>query len=241
MTLFTPGDAHTVSGMTQMLTGGPVTAVLFDLDDTLYSCEDLVLKARQVLCAAAAGRGVPAGPLATALAVAERRGGSRTQRTAAALTAVGRSDVDAGWLAGVFEAYVPATLPLLPGVAELLQALRVAGVALGIVTNGTPGRQRAKIAALGLAMDAVVCADEVVPKPDPAPFRVAAAALGVPADQVLMVGDRPDADVAGAHRAGMRAVRVRFGRHADLPPAPHCVADLPPAAAWSLVRRLACA
>jgi phospholysine phosphohistidine inorganic pyrophosphate phosphatase len=52
----------------------------------------------------------------------------------------------------------------------------------------------------------------VVGKPDPAFFRTAADALGVSADQVVMVGDDVHADVGGAQRAGLTGVLVRTGK-----------------------------
>src|SRR5690606_5111419 len=42
-------------------------------------------------------------------------------------------------------------------------------------------------------------------KPDPAIFLAACERLGLPPGEVLHVGDHPDADVAGAARAGMRS------------------------------------
>ncbi|MBS0557777.1 MAG: HAD family hydrolase [Proteobacteria bacterium] len=47
-----------------------------------------------------------------------------------------------------------------------------------------------------------------VAKPDPAIFRVACDALGLPANVVLHVGDDALLDVAGAHAAGMRSAWV---------------------------------
>ena len=43
-------------------------------------------------------------------------------------------------------------------------------------------------------------------KPDPRIFQRACDALAVPAGETVMVGDTPETDVQGAHRAGLRAV-----------------------------------
>jgi FMN phosphatase YigB (HAD superfamily) len=58
----------------------------------------------------------------------------------------------------------------------------------------------------------VVSADIGFIKPHPAPFEAALAGLGVPAASVVHVGDDWDADIVGAHRAGMRAVYTRQWR-----------------------------
>ncbi|MES1993500.1 MAG: TIGR01458 family HAD-type hydrolase [Pseudomonadota bacterium] len=59
---------------------------------------------------------------------------------------------------------------------------------------------------------------EVIGKPAPAMFHTACAQLGLPPDQVVMVGDDVEADVLGALEAGLQAVLVRTGkfREADL-------------------------
>jgi phosphoglycolate/pyridoxal phosphate phosphatase family enzyme len=52
---------------------------------------------------------------------------------------------------------------------------------------------------------------EVVGKPSPAMFQAIQEASGVPASDAVVVGDNPDADVAGAHRAGCAAILVLTG------------------------------
>ncbi len=62
----------------------------------------------------------------------------------------------------------------------------------------------------------VVSADVGAIKPDPAIFRAAERALGManaPVGSILHVGDDPRADVAGARRAGWRAVWLHSGNH----------------------------
>lgn len=67
-------------------------------------------------------------------------------------------------------------------------------------------------------------------KPDPAIFLAACAQLGAPPGEVLHVGDHPEADVAGAARAGLRSCWInRAGddglraawRHAEVEPDLH--------------------
>ena len=48
-------------------------------------------------------------------------------------------------------------------------------------------------------------------KPNPYGFELALNSLGLPKEQVLMVGDRVGSDVIGAHRFGIRSVLLRSG------------------------------
>lgn len=54
----------------------------------------------------------------------------------------------------------------------------------------------------------------VVGKPQPLLFEMALARLGSAPAATLMIGDRPDTDIAGAARLGMRTALVRTGRFA---------------------------
>jgi 4-nitrophenyl phosphatase len=51
----------------------------------------------------------------------------------------------------------------------------------------------------------------VIGKPSPAMFRAIIEASGVDAGECLVVGDNPEADIAGAHRAGCAAILVLTG------------------------------
>lgn len=54
----------------------------------------------------------------------------------------------------------------------------------------------------------------VIGKPEPALYEMAVRRLALPAADCVMIGDRPETDIAGALRAGMRAALVRTGRFA---------------------------
>lgn len=66
----------------------------------------------------------------------------------------------------------------------------------------------AVVSALTIATGA---APEVIGKPSPAMFAAIIEAAGVDAEATVVVGDNPDADVAGAHRAGCAAILVLTG------------------------------
>ncbi len=94
----------------------------------------------------------------------------------------------------------------LPGAAELLAALRRAGLGIALLTNGPSAHQRMKLEASGLAgaLDAVAISAEMgFAKPDAEAFRGAAAMIGHQVAEVAMIGDTPDTDITGAVAAGV--------------------------------------
>jgi HAD superfamily hydrolase (TIGR01509 family) len=78
-----------------------------------------------------------------------------------------------------------------PGALELLTAVRTAGLPTALVTS--TGRKLVEVALDTLGrenFDVVVCGDEVsAPKPDPEPYRTAAALLGVPIEACVAIED----------------------------------------------------
>jgi putative hydrolase of the HAD superfamily len=113
-----------------------------------------------------------------------------------------------------YRARFPATCSLFPGVHETLDALRRAGLRLGLITNGSALVQGGKLDAVSIRpkLDAILISEvEGVHKPDVAIFRRAAERLNTVPGQCVFVGDNPDNDVRGAQSADMRAVRVRDG------------------------------
>jgi len=60
----------------------------------------------------------------------------------------------------------------------------------------------------------------VIGKPEPLLYEMAMERLGAAPAHCVMVGDRPDTDIAGAARLGMRTALVRTGRFAPGDPWP---------------------
>jgi len=101
--------------------------------------------------------------------------------------------------------------PVPPAALDWLDRLRVAGVRVGILSNGTPGR----VAALGERLG--VPAFAMAGKPFGFAFRRALGALGTTPATTAMVGDQLFTDVLGARCAGLTSVLVSPltpGRHA---------------------------
>ena len=98
-----------------------------------------------------------------------------------------------------------------PDALPVLNSLR-GRYRMAIITNGFAETHEQKIARLELErfFDRVVLAGELqMAKPDPAVFVHAMELLDVTPDVSIMVGDRYDRDIEGAHAAGMRAVWIR--------------------------------
>jgi putative hydrolase of the HAD superfamily len=223
-----------------------VRAVTVDLDDTLYPQALYLAGAWSAVADAGAAVGLDRGNLSEALIEICAEGSDRGRIIDRALARIGASMDHVKPLVQAFRTFTPDHLDCHPGAAEALAALRTI-VPVALVSDGDPPVQRAKLRALGLldAFDAVVISDEMgrsFRKPHSAPFLRALSLLDVSARDAVHVGDRPDKDVVGPHRAGMSAIRVRQGEYAGVedPPGDEPLATVPGVpAAFALVAELA--
>jgi putative hydrolase of the HAD superfamily len=96
----------------------------------------------------------------------------------------------------------------IPGMRALIEELHGRGVPMAVVSN-SEGRLAALLDELDWSRWFVAIADSGalgVAKPDPGIFTWVLERLGVPAGEVVHVGDSRGADVEGALAAGLRAV-----------------------------------
>ncbi len=110
-------------------------------------------------------------------------------------------------------------MPPFPGALDALRTLRAAGLRLGVLAN-QPASARGELERCGAAelLDGIWLSEIVgLSKPDPAFFRLALDAWGLPASHVAYVGDRPDNDVAPAKALGLHTLRLLLGPHATQP------------------------
>lgn len=101
-----------------------------------------------------------------------------------------------------------------PTVAAAIGRLRSRGWRVAVVTNGTAAQER-KIFAAGLQrrVDAwAVSGIEGCWKPQVRLLEIAAERAGESLARAWMVGDNPEADIGGAHAAGIPSVWLRRGR-----------------------------
>jgi len=99
---------------------------------------------------------------------------------------------------------------------------RLGSLALGIITNGDPGQQRAKLKQMGIdkAFSVVTCSGECKRrKPDPSIFYAACSLAGEPPSACTHIGDDLQADAQAASQAGLQGIWLRrkaeqVGEHA---------------------------
>lgn len=105
---------------------------------------------------------------------------------------------------------VLARQPLIvPGAKSLLEALHRHGLQVNVLSNGFAGVQQRKLRSGGIdkLIDNVILSDDCgITKPLPGIFHYALQRCHVQARNVVMIGDDPDTDIAGAHQAGWRTI-----------------------------------
>ena len=115
-------------------------------------------------------------------------------------------DADPMAMNNTFLAQIVALSMPLEGVLDTLQQLR-SKVRMGNITNGFSVPQRGRLGKLGWSewFEPLVISDEIrVTKPDPAIFQHTLSLMGQPDPaRVLMVGDNPKTDIAGAAAQGL--------------------------------------
>jgi putative hydrolase of the HAD superfamily len=200
-------------------------AILFDLDDTLYPELDFVGSGFDAVASSAArSLSIDASCLRAELDAALATHG-RGHTIEHALAALG---IEGDRIARVLPTLVHAyrshrpELTLFPDAARCLDAAEAARIVTGLVTDGDPTVQRAKVQALGLRGRFVVerytwDAGPTLQKPHASayvPALVALASRGIGAGEAIYVGDNPTKDFVGARALGLRTMRVRRGPHA---------------------------
>jgi putative hydrolase of the HAD superfamily len=203
----------------------PLSAVLFDLDDTLHDDTATYRRAAELVAREVGDElGIDAGALFAAYVkqadafwinlapehLSTKLVGLRARMWLAALRDVGVDDQALAERCGAsYNRYRKEHLKLWPGAMELLVTLRERGLKLGLVTNGFAETHREKLVLLNLedAFDEVFIADEVgMIKPDPRLFRLACERLDATPETSAMVGDRYERDIRGAHDVGLYTV-----------------------------------
>ncbi|MEV5963073.1 HAD family hydrolase [Kribbella sp. NPDC051952] len=98
-----------------------------------------------------------------------------------------------------------------PDARPALEVAHGNGWRIGVLTNGNPAQQNAKLAAIGLAdlVDVVCTSEELgVSKPAPETYLRTCQALGVDPADTLMIGDNLELDVLAPRAAGLTALHL---------------------------------
>lgn len=186
-------------------------AILFDLDDTLFSHRRFRLSGFAAVALAIEPEcGIGARTLFSRMVAASREPETYGDEFGAVIAAYSL-DVAKEHLIARMRGHQPR-LRLHESVRRTLGSLRTQW-RLAIVTNGIPEIQQRKVQALGLTdiVDTVVYASEYGSgkgKPDRAPFNEALTRLGVEAGRAVFVGDDTNTDIYGAARCGLLTIQT---------------------------------
>ena len=107
-----------------------------------------------------------------------------------------------------------AYMVLYPHVRSTLVELVRRGYRLAVLSDAPAKQAWLRLCALEVHHffeTAVTFEDTGEKKPHPRPFRKALEALGVSAEEALMIGDWPERDMVGAKSVGIRTVFARYG------------------------------
>ena len=205
------------------LTGGCIAAVLFDLDGTLYRQRPMRALMGLELAALALKSPLQAPVTWRVLSefrraqerlrgrVTERGAGLEQLQVTARQTGLSVEQVEtlvAEWMIERPLKYLARCRA--KGLVQLLDFLALRGIRVGVFSDYPP---ELKLKALGVAgrFSVLVCSADPevgVFKPHPRGFLVASARWQIDPSEILVVGDRPDADAAGARAAGMPCVII---------------------------------
>lgn len=191
-------------------------AVIFDLDDTLYSERSFVLSGFRAVAAHIAEHvSLPSEDVYQQLEKLFRQG-VRGNTFDLWLSEQQLADqIAVHDLVEVYRNHTPDIQPF-PGVAHLLEILHQK-YRLGLVSDGYLDVQRRKFLALGIAhhFDGVVFSDELGRsswKPSPAPFVEVSNRLRVIPQRAVYIGDNPLKDFVGPRQLGMSSIWYRNPR-----------------------------
>jgi putative hydrolase of the HAD superfamily len=199
-------------------------AVLFDIDDTLFSTTQFARVARTnaVRAMVEAGLDLPEAmvlrELEEVLAEFSSNYDHHFDQLLKRLRPKALADVNPALIvaAGVAAYHDTKFRELKPfdDVIPLFAALRGAGLITGIITHGWTTKQAEKIVRLGLLphLDrrAVFISDQLgISKPNPKIYALALRDLGLEPAQAMYVGDSPSHDITPPKSLGMKAVWAR--------------------------------
>jgi phosphoglycolate phosphatase len=194
-----------------------IDGVLFDMDGTLVETNiDFALMKREIV-AFAEGRGVPASRVQglDILAVVD----VVVKHVESYIGTAAAEDVrrEAFELLEKIEIEPCSRAQAISHARELLDALRSAGIRVGIVTRNCRKAVSCSVDQTGITADVLLTRDDVRnPKPHPEHLYCALELLDVPASRAMMIGDHW-MDVQGGKAAGMRTVGfLRADRPKDL-------------------------
>lgn len=181
-------------------------AIIFDLDDTLYSEKQYVRSGYHAI----ANAFPQIVDMEEKLWQVFERGGKAIDEV---LEAEGQLEKKNEAL-HIYR-YQKPEITFYPGVKELLFRLRESGKKIGIITDGRPEGQNAKIEALGLCslVDEIIITDELggieFRKPCAKAFELMQKRMNISYEKMCYVGDNIKKDFVAPNRLGMQVFHYR--------------------------------
>jgi putative hydrolase of the HAD superfamily len=227
-------------------TAPQLDALLFDVDDTLYSTTafSLVARRRSIQAMIAAGLRVSEEDgFAELMEVVTEFSSNYSNHFERLLDRLGPESYAGRNPAMVVAAGVVAYhgtkqegMRLLADVAETLERLHAAGIRMGVLSAGLHVKQAEKLVRLGAAHyfdpEAIFFTDQLgISKPNPKLFTKACEAMNLDPRRGLYIGDRLEHDVLPASSIGLRTVLYggahgKYSRSDHTTPADHVLMDL---------------
>ncbi len=199
-------EVHKITDIIYHLDG--LKAVIFDLDDTLYSEKEYVKSGYKVVADMFPGIEDTESKLWEAF---EQKKSAIDEFL---LSEGIYSDELKQKCLEVYRHHQP-NIHLYDGVAKMLTQLRKQGILLGIITDGRPEGQRSKIKVLDLEryVDHIIVTDELggaeYRKPNDKAFLLMKEQLGVKYSEMCYVGDNIRKDFVAPEKLGMKSIWFR--------------------------------
>ena len=185
-----------------------VEAVIFDLDDTLYSETEYVRSGYEMIA-----REFP-----NIENMQEKLWQAFKQKKMAINEVLHNegifNDETLTKCLNIYRNHKPS-IHLYEGVQELLTRLKACGKKVGIITDGRPEGQRAKIESLGLKqiVDYILITDELggieFRKPNDKSFCIMSDVLGTSFENMVYIGDNPNKDFVAPEKLNMKSIWFR--------------------------------
>ena len=116
-----------------------------------------------------------------------------------------------------------------PGTDYVLLKLKYKGIKLGILTDAPKLKAWIRLASMKLSnfFDVVVALEDSKKiKPSKEPFKVIVNKLGIKPEECLMVGDRPERDIEGAKKLGIKTCFAKYGNPTGKAKADYTINDI---------------
>lgn len=185
-----------------------LSVIVFDLDDTLYSEKEYVRNGYKEIA-----------KIVPQVIDAERKLWHAFEKNKPAIDVVLKnegiySEALKERCLNIYRNHEPS-IHLYAGVADMLEEIHKSGLDIGIITDGRPEGQRAKIKALGLneLVDHIIVTDELggveYRKPNKTAFVKMQEIFGMPFEKMCYIGDNIKKDFIAPKILGMKCIWIR--------------------------------